>query len=111
MVSDIATNQTVADTRVNVTGRRNELRLRGLSLDSNAKEHAMKTITAGIVAAATLLSAAPAFAIDVDVGPGGIRIGPRYHDHSERYYRNRSDCRKVTIERPDGSVVTRYRCD
>ena len=71
----------------------------------------MKTISAGIVAAATLLSAAPAFAIDIGVGPEGIRIGPRYRDHEERYYRDRSDCRKVTIERPDGSVVTKYRCD
>ena len=80
-----------------------------LSLGSNAKEYAMKTLTTGIVTAATLLSAAPAFAIDVDIGPGGIRVGPRYHQ--ERYYRDRSDCRKVTIERPDGSVVTKYRCD
>jgi hypothetical protein len=85
--------------------------------NGNAKEHAMKIITVGMVAAAALLSTAPAFAIDVDVGPGGIRIGPRYRDHDERYfrersyYRNSADCRKVTIERPDGSVVTKYRCD
>jgi hypothetical protein len=25
--------------------------------------------------------------------------------------RDSADCRKVTIERPDGSVVTKYRCD
>ena len=66
----------MADTRVNVTGRRNELRLRRLNLGSNAKEYAMITLTTGIVAAATLLSAAPAFAIDIDVGPDGIRVGP-----------------------------------
>ena len=37
----------------------------------------MKKLTIGIVAAAALLSAAPAFAIEVDVGPNGIRVGPR----------------------------------
>ena len=77
----------------------------------------MKMVITGIVAAATLLSAAPAFAIDVGVGPDGIRIGPRYRDHEERYFRDRSyyrnsaDCRKVTIDRPDGSRVVKYRCD
>ena len=107
----------MADTRVNVTGRRNELRLRRLNLGSNAKEYAMITLTTGIVAAATLLSAAPAFAIDIDVGPDGIRVGPRYREHDERYfrdrpyYRDRADCRKVTIDRPDGSRVVEYRCD
>ena len=75
----------------------------------------MRTLTSGIVAAATLLSAAPAF--DIGVGPDGIWIGPRYRDHDERYfrerpyYRNSADCRKVTIERPDGSRVVKYRCD
>ena len=77
----------------------------------------MKKVITGIVAAATLLSTAPAFAIDIGVGPDGIRIGPRYRDHEERYfrdrpdYRNRADCRKVTIDRPDGSRVVKYRCD
>ena len=82
--------------RVNVTGRRNELCLRRLNLRSNAKEYAMKTIMAGIVVAATiLLSAAPAFAIDVDVDPDG----------------NRADCRRVIVEMPDGSTVVSYRCE
>ncbi len=81
----------------------------------------MKLVTTGIVAAAALLSAAPAVAIDIDVGPNGIRVGPRYRDHEERfeeryfrerpYYRNRADCRKVTIDRPDGSRIVKYRCD
>jgi hypothetical protein len=78
----------------------------------------MKKLTTGIVAAATFLSAAPALAIDVDIGPGGIRVGPRYRDYEERsyfrdrpYYRNSADCRKVTIDRPDGSRVVKYRCD
>jgi hypothetical protein len=77
----------------------------------------MKKIITGIVAAATLLGTVPAFAIDIGVGPDGIRIGPRYRDHHERYfrerpyYRNRADCRKVTIDRPDGSRVVKYRCD
>jgi hypothetical protein len=77
----------------------------------------MKKIITGIVAAVTLLSTAPAFAFDVGVGPDGIRIGPRYRDHDERYfrdrpyYRNSADCRKVTIDRPDGSRVVKYRCD
>ena len=77
----------------------------------------MKTLAIGLLAVATLLTAAPALAIEIGVGPDGIRVGPRYRDHEERYfrdrsyYRNRADCRRVTIERPDGSVVTRYRCD
>ena len=77
----------------------------------------MKTLAIGLLAAATLLTAAPALALEIGVGPDGIRVGPRYRDHEERYfrdrpyYRNSADCRRVTIERPDGSVVTRYRCD
>ena len=80
----------------------------------------MKMVTTGIVAAATLLSAAPTLAaIDVDIGPGGIRVSPRYRDYEERSYfrdrnrdyRNSTDCRKVTIDRPDGSRVVGYRCD
>ena len=56
----------------------------------------MKKVTTGIVAAATiLLSAAPAFAIDVDVDPDG----------------NRADCRRVIVEMPDGSTVVQYRCE
>ena len=48
----------------------------------------MKMVT--IVAAATLLSAAPTLAIDVDIGPRGIRVGPRYRDYEERsYFRDR----------------------
>ena len=84
----------------------------------------MKKVITGIVAAVTLLSAVPAFAIDVDIGPNGIRVGPRYREHDDRYsrhderyfregphYRDRADCRKVTIDRPDGSRVVKYRCD
>jgi hypothetical protein len=110
--------------RGNVTGRRNESRLRRMNLCSNAKEYAMKMLTTGIIAAATLLSAAPAFAIEVDVGPNGIRVGPRDRalgprdrEHGERYfrdrpdYRNSADCRKITVDRPDGSRVVKYRCD
>ena len=55
----------------------------------------MKKVTIGIVAAATLLSAAPAFAIDVDVDPDG----------------NRADCRRMIVEMPDGSTVVQYRCE
>ena len=77
----------------------------------------MKTLAIDLLAAATLLTAAPALALEIGVGPDGIRVGPRYRDHEERYfrdrpyYRNSADCRRVTIEMPDGSVVTRYRCD
>jgi hypothetical protein len=55
----------------------------------------MKKVTIGIVAAATLLSAAPGFAIDVDVDPDG----------------NRADCRRMIVEMPDGSTVVLYRCE
>ena len=43
-------------------------------------------VTTGIVAAATLLGAAPTLAIEVDIGPGGVRVGPRYRDYEERSY-------------------------
>ena len=46
----------------------------------------MKMVTTGIVAAATLLSAAPTLANDVEIGTGGIRVGPRYRDYEERSY-------------------------
>ena len=52
----------------------------------------MKMVTTGIVAAATLLSGAPTLAaIDVDIGPGGITVGPQYRDYEERsYFRDRA---------------------
>ena len=41
----------------------------------------------GLPAAATLLTAAPALVqVQFDVGPGGVRIGPRYHDEDARFY-------------------------
>lgn len=106
---------TESRTRVKMTG--NEACV--LPFESVAKEHAMRKVTAGVVAAAVgFLIVAPAFAIEVDVGLNGIRIGPRHHDrYYERYfderpyYRNRADCRKVTIDRPNGSRVVEYRCD
>ena len=52
-------------------------------------------LTIGIVAATAFLSATPALASDVDVGPDG----------------NRTECRRVIISMPDGSNVVQYRCD
>jgi hypothetical protein len=83
----------------------------------------MKTLAISLLTATSLLIAVPASAqVQFDVGPGGVRIGPRYHDEDARFYHRgyhrgwrygyrRDDCRRVTIERPDGSVVARYRCD
>ena len=113
MCSELRSTESL--TRVKMTG--NEACV--LPFESVAKEYAMRKVTAGVVAAAVgLASVAPAFAIDVDVGLDGIRIGPREHDryheryfHEHPYYRNRADCRKVTIDRPDGSRVVKYRCD
>ena len=52
-----------------------------LPFESVAKEHAMRKVTAGVVAAGVgLLSVAPAFAIDVDVGLNGPRHHDRYHE-------------------------------
>jgi len=80
----------------------------------------------GGAALCCLVGAAPALAIDVQVGPDGIRISPRDRDYEKGRYsrdrreqfnrdrdrdRDRDDCRKVTIERPDGSRVVKYRCD
>ena len=50
-------------------------------------------LTIGIIAAA-FLSAAPALASEID-GPDG----------------NRTECRRVIINMPDGSNVVQYRCD
>ena len=78
----------------------------------------MKTISIGLLTAATLLTAAPALAqVEIGIGPDGVRVGPRHHDDgSARFYRDRryvyrDDCRRVAIEMPDGAVVIRYRCD
>lgn len=76
----------------------------------------------GGAALCCLFGAAPALAIDVQVGPDGIRISPRDRDRDyekdrysrdrrEQFNKDRDDCRKVTIERPDGSRVVKYRCD
>jgi hypothetical protein len=89
----------------------------------------MNRLMITVVAAGTILTAAPAFAqgIDVGVGNGGVSVGVgrdydrdwdrgRHHDWDRRHYGwNRGDCRDVTVQRrlPDGSMVTRSRreCD
>jgi len=75
----------------------------------------MKKVTTGILAADTLLSAAPALAIDIGVGPDGIRVGPRYRDHEERYFRDRPYYQGRLSEgdhrSTGGSRVLKYRCD
>ena len=84
----------------------------------------MRKLAIGIIAAGTLMAAAPAMAQVVIEGPGvGVRVGPEpyYRDHDRwdrgHYYsyawRDR-DCRTVTVRErmPDGRIVvrTRERC-
>jgi hypothetical protein len=79
----------------------------------------MRNLLISIVAAATVLTAAPAFAQSFRIGDDGVsfRVG---RDHGDWGYRRHygwrgDDCRDVTIRKRtwDGSVVTRHirRCD
>jgi hypothetical protein len=73
----------------------------------------MRKIGLAIATACTVVTAAPllgttdaaAQRLGVEVGPGGVYVGPR----------DRPRCRTVTVqrERPDGTIVTRTerRCD
>jgi hypothetical protein len=88
----------------------------------NAKEDAMRKLAIGITAAATLLTAVPAFAqIEGRVGVGdlgvGVRVGPTHEGYRAYGWdrgRVRDDCRRITVRErlPDGSVIvrTRSRC-
>lgn len=87
----------------------------------------MRKLVISLAAAATVLTAVPAFAQQLRVDPGGVdvRIGRDHDRDRERerhgYFRRhpgwygRGDCRDVTVQRrlPDGSVITRQsrRCD
>ncbi len=88
----------------------------------------MRKLVLGITAAATVLTAAPAFAqIEGRVGVGdlgvGVRVGPGYDGYRHEGYRAygwdrgrrvRDDCRRITVRErlSDGSVIvrTRTRC-
>ncbi len=85
----------------------------------------MRKLAIGLVAAGTLLAAAPAMAQVVIEGPGvGLRVGPEphYRDYDRRGYRDGyhsyawrdRECRTITVRErmPDGRVVvrTRERC-
>ena len=89
----------------------------------------MRKLVVGVVAAAALLSAAPAFAqFDVRAGERGLSVGIGERDHwrdrrwddrgvvSRRgVYARGDDCREITVRRrlPDGSMMVRrtQRCD
>ena len=85
----------------------------------------MRKLAIGIIAAGTLMAAAPAMAQVVIEGPGvGLRVGPEpyYRDYDRRDRRHYYDsyawrdreCRTVTVRErmPDGRIVvrTRERC-
>jgi hypothetical protein len=87
----------------------------------------MRRLAIGIIAAGTLMTAAPAAAQVYLEGPGvGVRVGPepyyreyRDYDRGDRdYYRSYAwrdpGCRSVTVRErlPDGRVIvrTRERC-
>ncbi len=86
----------------------------------------MRKLAIGIIAAGTLMAAAPAVAQVYLEGPGvGVRVGPEpyYRDHDRwdrRSYRGWNSyayergCRTVTVRErmPDGRIVvrTRERC-
>jgi hypothetical protein len=84
----------------------------------------MRKLVIGIMAAGTLMAAAPAVAQVVIEGPGvGLRVGPQpyYRDHGrwdrgayDSYAWRERGCRTVTVRErmPDGRIVvrTRERC-
>jgi len=87
----------------------------------------MRRLAIGIIAAGTLITAAPAMAQVYLEGPGvGVRVGPEPsyreyrdygrwdRDHYRSYAWRDRDCRSVTVRErmPDGRVVvrTRERC-
>ena len=84
----------------------------------------MRKLVIGIIAAGTLMAAAPAVAQVVIEGPGvGLRVGPepyyRDYDRWDRgpyhsYAWRERECRTVTVRErmPDGRIVvrTRERC-
>ena len=83
----------------------------------------MRKLAIGIIAAGTLVAAAPAIAQVHIEGPGvGVRVGPdrynRDYDRSDRRsyraYASDRGCRTVTVRErtPDGRVIvrTRERC-
>jgi hypothetical protein len=84
----------------------------------------MRKLAIGLVAAGTLITAAPAMAQVVLEGPGvGVRVGPEpyYRDHDrwdrgsyDSYAWRDRDCRTITVRErmPDGRIVvrTRERC-
>jgi hypothetical protein len=83
----------------------------------------MRKLAIGIIAAGTLMAAAPAMAQVVIEGPGvGLRVGPepyyRDYDRRDRTYHSYAwrdrECRTVTVRErmPDGRIVvrTRERC-
>jgi hypothetical protein len=89
-------------------------------LQAKEKEDAMKKLLISLAAAATVLTAAPAFSqVGFYAGDRGIGIEvgrDRDHWRGDRWNRGRhygwyrgDDCREVTVRRrlPDGSVVVR----
>ncbi len=88
----------------------------------------MRKLAIGIIAAGTLVAAAPAAMSQVAIeGPGvGIHVGPQpyyrdhhrwdrgYHDGYQSYAWRERGCRTVTVRErmPDGRIVvrTRERC-
>ena len=84
----------------------------------------MRKLAIGIIAAGTLMAAAPAMAQVAIEGPGvGVRFGDRGHHYGwdrghhrgwRSYAYDRGGCRSVTVRErlPDGRVIvrTRERC-
>jgi hypothetical protein len=95
-------------------------------LSGERKEDAMRKLAIGIMAAGTLMAAAPAVAqVAVEVPGVGVRIGPQPYyrdydrwDRSDRGYHSYAwrerGCRTVTVRErmSDGRIVvrTRERC-
>ena len=76
----------------------------------------MKRSILALAAVLTLAAgaASPAMAVELNVGPGGVYVGPhRYHDYDNRYgYYGGSGCRVVIdhyVNRFGEDVITRRR--
>lgn len=73
-------------------------------------------LAAAFAAAAAFGAVSAAGAVEVDVGPGGVRVGPGYHHHHHwdrgyRAYGYNRDCRVIVTKRINrfGERVTERR--
>ncbi len=76
----------------------------------------MKQMLVALALVAGSIGVASAQGVQLDIGRGGVHVGPRYHDYDHRYRAyGRADCRLIISKRVNrfGERVTERRriCD